>query len=65
MYKTNSNDEIGMKILKNCPYQEKLYRFLIFFSNEKNILTWMRDAWSLHFESEYVENQLINPLIRY
>ena len=65
MYKINQNGVKELKFLRKCSYQEKLYKFLNYFVNEKNILTWMKDAWSLNFDSGYVENQLVNPLIRY
>jgi hypothetical protein len=64
VYKINQNEVNGLKILKKCPFQEKLYKFVKYFLNEKNILTWMKDAWTLHFENDYVENQLINPILR-
>ena len=65
IYKINQNEINAFQILKEIPSQEKLHKFLKYFLNEKNILTWMKDAWSSHFENEFVENQLINPLIRY
>ena len=51
-----------LKALASYPHKEKVYRYLNFFLNDKNLLTWVKDAWSTKFESSYVEEKLMRPL---
>lgn len=54
-----------LDVLNGLPKIEKVYKFLKYFLNEKSLLTWIKDAWSNHFEYDYVEYNLINPLLKY
>lgn len=63
IYKVHQLGLNELTILKKYPHAEKLFKFLKYFLNDKNILTWMKDAWCLQFEAAYVETQLLNPLL--
>jgi hypothetical protein len=53
-----------MNVFSNFVRQQKIFKFLKFFLNEKNLLTWIKDAWSTQFEMDYVETELLNPLMK-
>lgn len=54
-------DEI--KRMTHCWNQEKMLKFLVYFFNEKNLLTWIKDAWSSKYDHEYVNEELIEPIL--
>jgi hypothetical protein len=47
-----------LDVLNGLPKIEKVYKFLKYFLNEKSLLTWIKDAWSSHFEYDHVEYNL-------
>lgn len=54
-----------LKVFGTYPKKEKLYKYINFFLNERNLLTWIRDAWTTRFEEAYVDDNLMNPLSEY
>jgi hypothetical protein len=65
LYRVTTNGIEELDVLNGLPKIEKVYKFLKYFLNEKSLLTWIKDAWSNHFEFDYVEYNLINPLLKY
>ncbi|RNA35009.1 cilia- and flagella-associated 99 [Brachionus plicatilis] len=51
-------------ILSSYPNQEKIFKFLKYFLNEKNLITWLSDAWSTLLDKTFVEENLLNPLLK-
>jgi len=41
------------------------YKFLNFFFDEKNLLTWMKDGWNKVYESSFVQKNILSPLLRW
>lgn len=53
-----------LNILSNFSNQEKIFKFLNFFLNEKNLITWLSDAWSTLLDKNFVEENILNPLLK-
>lgn len=43
--------------------QEKMLKFLVYLFNEKNLVTWIKDAWSSKYDHNYVSKELIDPIL--
>ncbi|CAH1785079.1 unnamed protein product, partial [Owenia fusiformis] len=59
-------DELGMSHFRKFVRSQdvnKMYRFLNFFLNEKNLRTWIRDEWNKLYESTFVQTNLISPIL--
>ncbi|XP_044537708.1 cilia- and flagella-associated protein 99 [Gracilinanus agilis] len=60
-------DKIGLqgfsKIIKSLD-SGKMYKFLQFFFNVINLSTWIKDEWSLIYDSTYVKETWIEPLLK-
>lgn len=59
--------KFGLDELKSIVHywnQEKMLKFLVYLFNEKNLLTWIKDAWSSKYDHEYVSKELIDPIIK-
>ncbi|CAL1547850.1 unnamed protein product [Lymnaea stagnalis] len=41
------------------------YKFLNFFFDEKNLVTWMKDGWNSVYEPSYVQTSLLSPILRW
>ncbi|KAJ8317728.1 hypothetical protein KUTeg_005632 [Tegillarca granosa] len=58
-------DELGMIHFKKFVSSQdvnRMYRFLNFFLNEKNLITWIKDGWEKFYEHEFVQISLISTL---
>lgn len=53
-----------LNILSKYSNQEKIFKFLKYFLNEKNLITWLSDAWSTLLEKSFVEENILNPLLK-
>ncbi|CAF0761445.1 unnamed protein product [Brachionus calyciflorus] len=51
-------------ILNSYKNQEKIFKFLKYFLNDKNLMTWIRDAWSTLLDINFVEENILNPLLK-
>ncbi|PVD30979.1 hypothetical protein C0Q70_10255 [Pomacea canaliculata] len=47
----------------DCFDTRKAYKFLNFFLQEKNLVTWIKDGWNTIYDAIFVENQLLSPLL--
>jgi hypothetical protein len=63
VYRTKTYGLDEFKIMTHVWNQEKILKFLLYFFNEKNLVTWIKDAWSSKYDHEYVDQELINPLL--
>ncbi|KAM4807625.1 cilia- and flagella-associated protein 99 [Rhinophrynus dorsalis] len=43
----------------------KMFKFLRFFFDVMNLSTWIKDEWSQIYDSNYVKENLINPLLKW
>ena len=43
--------------------KEKVHKFLKCVLNEKALTTWIKDAWTAHFQHDYVDANLLQPLL--
>nr|XP_027801201.2 cilia- and flagella-associated protein 99 [Marmota flaviventris] len=61
-------DELGFQlfcsIIKSQPTR-KTCKFLRFFFNPLNLCSWIKDEWSLIYETAHVKKNWINPLMRW
>uniref|UniRef100_A0A5F8GZG7 Cilia and flagella associated protein 99 n=1 Tax=Monodelphis domestica TaxID=13616 RepID=A0A5F8GZG7_MONDO len=61
-------DKIGLqgfsKIIKSLD-SGKMHKFLQFFFNVVNLSTWIKDEWSLIYDSDYVKENWIEPLLKW
>ncbi|NXY27821.1 CFA99 protein, partial [Pomatorhinus ruficollis] len=61
-------EEIGLqrfsRIVKSLD-TAKMQQFLRFFFNDLYLNTWIKDEWSHFYDSEYVKENWIDPLLRY
>nr|XP_040148737.1 cilia- and flagella-associated protein 99 isoform X4 [Ictidomys tridecemlineatus] len=61
-------DELGFQlfcsIIKSQPTR-KTCKFLRFFFNPLNLCSWIKDEWSLVYETAHVKENWINPLMRW
>lgn len=51
-------------VLSSYHNQEKIFKFLKYLLNDKNLHTWVRDAWSTLLDSTFVDDNLLNPLLK-
>lgn len=61
-------DDYGMeelKIMTSLWHQEKTLKFLTFLSDDKNLLTWIKSAWSGLYNPDYVSKRLLKPFMNY
>lgn len=61
-------DELGMAHFRKFVSSQdinKMYRFLSFFLNEKNLLTWIKDGWEKYYEHVFVQTSLLSPIQRW
>ncbi|XP_044151465.1 cilia- and flagella-associated protein 99 [Bufo gargarizans] len=61
-------EELGLQTfgrIVRCQDFTKMDKFLRFFFNVLNLNTWIRDEWSQIFDSDYVKENLINPLLKW
>lgn len=60
-------DEIGVAQYRRFVRSQdtnKMYKFLNFFFDEKNLRTWMKDEWTKCYETSFVQTTLLSPLLR-
>ncbi|XP_033109719.1 cilia- and flagella-associated protein 99-like [Anneissia japonica] len=61
-------DELGManyrKFIRTQDVN-KMFRFLAFFLNEDNLLSWIKDEWCKIYEHTYVQVNLMSPILRW
>ncbi|XP_023933113.1 cilia- and flagella-associated protein 99 isoform X2 [Lingula anatina] len=43
----------------------KMYKFLNFFMDDKNLRTWIKDEWNKLYERPFVQMTLLSPLLRW
>lgn len=43
----------------------KMYKFLSFFADDKNLKTWIKDEWLKQYENSFVQTTLLSPLLRW
>ncbi|KAL4232291.1 Cilia- and flagella-associated protein 99 [Mactra antiquata] len=58
-------DELGLPNYRQFVKSQdlnKMYKFLKFFFNERNITTWIKDAWEKYYEHAFVQTKLVSPL---
>lgn len=61
-------DELGMAHFRKFVSSQdinRMYRFLSFFLNEKNLLSWIKDGWEKYYEHVFVQTSLLSPLQRW
>ncbi|XP_048746948.2 cilia- and flagella-associated protein 99-like isoform X2 [Ostrea edulis] len=61
-------DELGMAHFRKFVSSQdvnRMYRFLNFFLDEKNLLTWIRDGWEKFYERVFVETNIISSIQRW
>lgn len=61
-------DELGMAHFRKFVSSQdinKMYRFLSFFLNGRNLLTWIKDGWEKYYEHVFVQTSLLSPLQRW
>ncbi|XP_046574848.1 cilia- and flagella-associated protein 99-like [Haliotis rubra] len=61
-------DELGLPHLRKFVQSQnasKMYKFLNFFLDERNLLTWVKDQWGKFYEQSFVETNLLSPLERW
>ncbi|XP_062588762.1 cilia- and flagella-associated protein 99-like isoform X2 [Saccostrea cucullata] len=61
-------DELGMAHFRKFVSSQdinRMYRFLNFFLDEKNLLSWIRDGWEKYYEHVFVESNLISSIQRW
>ncbi|XP_040275146.1 cilia- and flagella-associated protein 99 [Bufo bufo] len=61
-------EELGLQTfgrIVRCQDFTKMDKFLRFFFNVLNLNTWIRDEWSQIYDSDYVKENLINPLLKW
>ncbi|KAK7110652.1 cilia- and flagella-associated protein 99-like [Littorina saxatilis] len=61
-------DELGVSQFRkfiNCLDVNAAYKFLNFFLDEKSLVTWVKDGWGTIYDNSFVQNKLLNPLLRW
>ncbi|XP_061186311.1 cilia- and flagella-associated protein 99-like isoform X2 [Saccostrea echinata] len=61
-------DELGMAHFRKFVASQdinRMYRFLNFFLDEKNLLSWIRDGWEKYYEHVFVESNMISSIQRW
>uniref|UniRef100_K1Q724 Cilia- and flagella-associated protein 99 n=1 Tax=Magallana gigas TaxID=29159 RepID=K1Q724_MAGGI len=61
-------DELGMAHFRKFVSSQdinRMYRFLNFFLDEKNLLTWIQDGWEKYYEHVFVETNMISSIQRW
>ncbi|XP_076472464.1 cilia- and flagella-associated protein 99-like [Babylonia areolata] len=61
-------DELGVAQFRKfiqCVEVSSAYKFLNFFLDEKNLRTWVKDGWSTIYDASFVQNKLLDPLLRW
>uniref|UniRef100_A0A8C5LSH8 Cilia and flagella associated protein 99 n=1 Tax=Leptobrachium leishanense TaxID=445787 RepID=A0A8C5LSH8_9ANUR len=61
-------DEYGSRTftkIVNSQDSSKMCKFLRFFFNDLNLNTWIKDEWSHIYDSSYVKENWINPLLKW
>ncbi|XP_022343302.2 cilia- and flagella-associated protein 99-like isoform X1 [Crassostrea virginica] len=61
-------DELGMAHFRKFVASQdinRMYRFLNFFLDEKNLMTWIRDGWEKYYEHVFVETNMISSIQRW
>ncbi|XP_012592868.1 cilia- and flagella-associated protein 99 [Microcebus murinus] len=61
-------EELGFQLFCNIIKSQppvKVCKFLGFFFNPLNLCSWIKDEWSLIYETAYVEENWLRPLIRW
>ena len=62
------DEKNGIQNIKNfIKYvdSQKIFKFLKFITNEKNLKGWMKDSLIQHYDTAFVETKFLNPLLRY
>ncbi|CAD5118211.1 DgyrCDS6933 [Dimorphilus gyrociliatus] len=60
--------DIGSSWFNKCVlshHTKKMYTFFQFATDEKHILTWMKDEWNKLYDTSFVQEHFINPLQRH
>lgn len=61
-------DELGVAHFRKFVSAQdinKMYRFLNFCLNERNLLTWMKDGWEKFYEHTFVQTSVLSPIQRW
>ncbi|KAI0218459.1 Cilia- and flagella-associated protein 99 [Lamellibrachia satsuma] len=61
-------DELGLDAFRKLVQSQdtnKMYRFLNFFLDDKNLRTWMKDAWNKQYDASFVQTDLLAPILRW
>ncbi|OWF41505.1 cilia- and flagella-associated protein 99-like [Mizuhopecten yessoensis] len=61
-------DELGVEHFRKFVSAQdinKMYRFLNFCLNERNLLTWMKDGWEKFYEHTFVQTGILSPIQRW
>ena len=40
------------------------FQFLKFFTDEKNLRTWVKDEWNKLYDTSFVQRSLLSPILR-
>ncbi|KAK2169827.1 hypothetical protein NP493_1173g00013 [Ridgeia piscesae] len=61
-------DELGIDVFRKMVLSQdinKMYRFLNFFLDDKNLRTWMKDEWNKQYDAAFVQSDLLSPILRW
>lgn len=61
-------DELGMVHFRRFVGSQdinKMYKFLNFFIDDKNLRTWIKDQWEKMYERTFVQTELLSPILRW
>uniref|UniRef100_A0A8C9AJP7 Cilia and flagella associated protein 99 n=1 Tax=Prolemur simus TaxID=1328070 RepID=A0A8C9AJP7_PROSS len=61
-------EELGFQLFRNIVKSQptiKVCKFLGFFFNPLNLCSWIKDEWSLIYETAHVEENWLRPLMRW
>ncbi|ESO95041.1 hypothetical protein LOTGIDRAFT_188889, partial [Lottia gigantea] len=61
-------DELGISQFRRFIYSQdinRVFKFLNFFLDERNLLTWIKDSWCKLYEHSFVQTILLSPLLRW
>ncbi|XP_033756504.1 cilia- and flagella-associated protein 99-like isoform X1 [Pecten maximus] len=61
-------DELGVAHFRKFVSAQdinKMYRFLNFCLNERNLITWMKDGWEKFYEHTFVQRSVLSPIQRW
>ncbi len=61
LYRLQDSGLEELKYMTTLWNQEKILKFLLFITDDKNLLTWIKSAWSGLYNPDYVNDKLIGP----